>query len=201
MHGVHLACLWPGLAGLWYRGLGRSLLLAVICAWAACLLLLATWVWPEWLSRGLLRVMWFAAIVAWLFQVVVDHWQVSRWSLAVSDEDAEAFENAQREYLRGNWFDAEAILLQVVHRQPRDVEALLLLVSVLRQTHRWQAALRRLGELELLDAAARWTFEISREKQLIGREMAAKPAIAESQAEPALPAESADAPPASEEIQ
>lgn len=84
-----------------------------------------------------------------------------------------AFTQAQEEYLRGNWFAAEARLLAILHAESRDVEALLLLISVLRQTRRWQPALRRLKQMELLDGSHPWRHEIAREKGLIERAIAA----------------------------
>lgn len=84
-----------------------------------------------------------------------------------SPATSEVFIQAQQEYVRGNWFDAEALLLEIVHQHPRDAESLLLLVGVLRHTRRWQPALRRLEQLELLDNASPWRFEIQQERTLI----------------------------------
>ena len=63
----------------------------------------------------------------------------------------ELFLAAQREYLRGNWFEAEAELLELTQLAPDDVPAVLLLVGVLRHTHRYRPALRRLEQLQLLE--------------------------------------------------
>ncbi len=76
---------------------------------------------------------------------------------------------AQTQYLQGNWFEAEAILLDLTKSDPGDMAAGLLLVGVLRHTHRQAAALRHLEQLCLYDAAAAWRFEIEREKQLISQ--------------------------------
>lgn len=84
-----------------------------------------------------------------------------------------AFILAQTEYLKGNWFEAEAILLEILQDFPRDAEAMLLLVGVLRHTERWQPALRRLDQLEMLDTASPWRFEINRERKIIQTRMAA----------------------------
>ncbi len=93
--------------------------------------------------------------------------------LASSDaRSSQLLVEAQGDYLRGNWFEAEAKLLQVLHLHSRDAESLLLLAGVLRRTKRHPAALRRLGQLELLDSAAGWYFEIQREKKLIEQAMA-----------------------------
>ena len=85
---------------------------------------------------------------------------------------------AQVDYLAGNWFEAEAKLLQILHEYPRDAESQLLLVGVLRRTKRFRPALRRLATLETLDSGARWRHEIRQERALIERRMA------ESDAEP-----------------
>ncbi|MCA9134379.1 MAG: hypothetical protein KDA45_14520, partial [Planctomycetales bacterium] len=173
MSWVRTVCLWPGLPAAWYRGRGRGLLLSVVFAWCVSLLLLATFVWPAWLSLGQLRLLWVAAWGTWLVAAGRNYWQLQSLLQCSDSQAAQSLVEAQAEYLRGNWFDAEAILLEVLQRQPRDPEALLLLVGVLRHTKRWQPALRRLGQLELLESARPWLFEIGREKSLIHRAMAA----------------------------
>lgn len=171
MIGIRMSCLWPGLAGAWYRGLLGSLLAAVVCAWAACVLLLATWVWTEWFPIWIVRSAWVFGGIFWLGSAFWSHFRFASLFQATTPEQSAAFERAQVEYLRGNWFEAEALLLEIVHRQPRDAESLLLLVGVLRQTRRWQPALRRLKQLEMLETAARWGFEIRQEKKIIEREI------------------------------
>jgi hypothetical protein len=172
MFALRAVCLWPGLPAAWGLGLARGLLTAVVFSWFLCFLLLATFVWPDWIGSGLLRLLWMIASLTWLYAAVRNHMNITSL-LEVSDaECAQAFIDAQVEYLRGNWFEAEAILLEILHRHPRDAEATLLLVGVLRHTKRWSSALRRLEQLELIDGAAAWRFEIEREKGLIQRIMA-----------------------------
>ena len=79
---------------------------------------------------------------------------------------------AQTDYLAGNWFEAEAKLLQILHDFPRDAESQLLLVGVLRRTRRFRPALRRLAHLETFDSASRWRYEILRERAIIERRIA-----------------------------
>jgi thioredoxin-like negative regulator of GroEL len=107
-------------------------------------------------------------LVFWLIETVRSHWQLGRLRtdagpLAGDDR----FAQAQHEYLRGNWFEAEALLHAILAQAPRDAEAQLLLAGVLRHSGRYAAAQRRLSQLELLDTSARWTFEILREKKLL----------------------------------
>ena len=172
MNGLRLACFWPGLAAAWYRGTLRSLCLAILCAWAICLLLLATFVWPEWMALGLVRFLWLAAILGGMANAVWSHWTLGQLLQPATNDSSQRFELAQTEYLKGNWLEAEAVLMEVIHSRPRDAEALLLLVSVLRHTKRWQPAVRRLNQLKLLETAAPWQFEIAQEERLIQQRMA-----------------------------
>ena len=176
MSAIRYASLWPGLPAAWYRGQARGLLLAVAFCWAMCLLLLVTFVWPAWISGWLVALMWAAGGVYWLFEVVRTQWRLDGLLENSSKNSTGEFIHAQREYLKGNWFEAEARLLEIVREHPHDVAAALMLVGVLRHTRRWRPALRRLEQLTLLDAAAGWQFEIYREQQLIERELAAEAA-------------------------
>ena len=165
-------CLWPGLPAAWLLGVSRSLLIALVYAWSICGLLLATFVWPDWIAVSLLRMLWLVAIATWISAAFRNCLRLPGM-LATSDaHSSQALVGAQQEYLRGNWFEAEASVLQVLQDHPRDAEAMLLLVGILRRTRRFQPALRRLGQLELLETAASWHFEIQREKGWIARAMA-----------------------------
>ncbi len=171
MAGIRITNCGPGLAGAWHRGLLPSLAVAVLAAWMASFLMLATFVWPEWIGVGWLRLGWLLGLVGWVSGLIHNAWSVAAWTESGAGEPSNSLETAQREYLRGNWFESEAILLDGLQRHPRDAEMLLLLAGVLRQTRRWQPALRRLQQLELLDSATSWRFEIAREKKLIAQKM------------------------------
>lgn len=163
----YLFCCWPGLAALWYRGMARGVLLAVLFCWLCSLLLLSTFVWPEWISVWAVRIGWLALVLTWMGSTAYSHWTLGRLLGVMDKSSQDAFTRAQEEYLRGNWFEAEAILLEMLQRFPRDAEALLLLVGVLRHTQRWQPALRRLDQLESLDSSSPWRFEMARERKYI----------------------------------
>lgn len=168
-------CLWPGLPAAWMLGLARGLAIALVYAWCMCGLLLATFVWPDWVAVGLLRLLWLVAIATWCILTVRNCMYLPRLLATCDAHSSQAFISAQHEYLRGNWFEAEASLLKVLHHHPRDAEALLLLAGILRRTQRFQPALRRLKQLESLQSAAPWHFEIQREKVWIARAMAQQP--------------------------
>ncbi len=169
---LRAVCLWPGLPAAWLLGVSRSLLIALVYSWSICGLLLATFVWPDWIAVSMLRMLWLAAIATWIGAAFRNCLRLPGMLATCDTVSAQALVDAQQEYLRGNWFEAEASLLEVLHQHPRDAEAMLLLAGILRRTGRFQPALRRLGQLELLETAASWHFEIQREKEWISRAMA-----------------------------
>jgi predicted Zn-dependent protease len=77
------------------------------------------------------------------------------------------FIQAQREYLGGHWEEAETLLRRRIENTPRDVEARLLLVTMLRHTRRLDLARNQLHEMMRFDEALEWEFEVDREQQLI----------------------------------
>jgi hypothetical protein len=165
-----LSCFWPGLAWAWWHGSARGLLAAIGFGWTLTLLLLATFVWPGWFAPRWVGLLWLSLLVYWLVEIVRGQWtwtQLRRHGLPQPNDDR--FTAAQREYLRGNWFEAESLLQEILHDAPRDAEAQLLLAGVLRHCRRWNAAARRLDFLEALDTASIWRFEIARERQHLQR--------------------------------
>ncbi len=126
----------------------------------------------------LVRVLWLTAFIAWVVETARSQWNfASLIQTSKPLEPNDIFMQAQTDYLQGNYFDAEQKLLQVLSEFPRDAECQLLLVSVLRHTQRYQAALRRLAILESWDSAARWRYEIAEERKLIERKLVAIPAV------------------------
>jgi predicted Zn-dependent protease len=75
------------------------------------------------------------------------------------------FAEAQAEYLKGNWYDAEKTIQQLIAVRPRDVEAHLLLAAIMRHAHRRDDAVSTLDKLEQFDGASRWCWEINDERQ------------------------------------
>ncbi len=141
--------------------------------------MLATWVWDAWWPVGAVRFSWGGLGVLASAHAI---WMVAKAGFEAPAEDGGELSEAQDEYLRGNWFEAEALALRVLERDPNDIAAGLLLVGVLRATQRYDAALTRLHQLELLDAAAAWWFEIGRERQRIEQAREAGASRGESEA-------------------
>jgi predicted Zn-dependent protease len=107
-------------------------------------------------------------------------WVVACWrawrnlpNLVDSRPDAHSetlFTQAQAEYLKGNWYDAEKQVEQLLARRPRDVEGLLLLATLQRHTQRTAAAADTLDKLERLDGAEGWNLEIYHERMQLKRQ-------------------------------
>lgn len=175
---------WPGLPALWQRGMARGLLVSVLFSWSICVLLLATFVWTEWLAGWFLITAWTALGGYWCIEFIRSQWvaAVGVGAGSIARDDATLIA-AQHDYLQGNWFDAEAKLLPSVEKDPDDIPASLLLIGVLRHTQRYRAALRRLEQLCLLDAAHAWSFEIHREKQLLEKALKNEELVADDQDE------------------
>jgi hypothetical protein len=182
-----LTCLWPGLAPLWWRGQWPGLVEALAFAAGLNLLLVATLVWPEWFQRPWASAGWFVLSGVWL----VACWRNWRKLPTLVDDRIDAatqglFTQAQIEYLKGNWYDAEKLLKQLLQHRPRDIEGLLLQATLLRHTRRLDEAAIMLDKLERLNGSGRWVLEIAQERQRIEKlavEVASSHGAAEVEAE------------------
>ncbi len=155
--------LWPGLSRLWQRGDLTALGMAIAFAVLLNLVLLASFVrsdgaWKSWCGYG-----WAALVAFWALGV----WHAARHHASSGDfhghNQQDLFIQAQAEYLRGHWVEAQALLEQLIGRNPEDIEAQLLLSSVYRRSRRIELSRRQLRRLCTFEEAARWRFEIERE--------------------------------------
>jgi hypothetical protein len=162
--------LWPGLPLLW-RGVWSGLALAIGSAALAGALVLATFVWVELLSPPFLRYAWMTAGALWTGSAIATL-ALGRWAGRHASSAEAMFRQAMHEYLKGNWFETERILRQLLIACPRDVEARLLLATLLRRTTRSAEALEELVQLELLRGASKWSAEVAAEKQWIASQAA-----------------------------
>jgi hypothetical protein len=126
------------------------------------LVLLATYGWTEWIGAGVRVAAWLAVGGWWVAAVVVSvrqrqtaRHEASQWR--------DLFPEAQREYLKGNWYQAELLLVQMLHQEPRDIDARLMLSTLLRHTDRKVEAIEQLRRLEKTEGCQKWHLEIQRE--------------------------------------
>ena len=159
-------CLWPGLPQLWLTGACSGLALAVGFAALLDLLLLTSLLWTEWVEPAFRVAGWTAVAVLWGVSVMTG-WRWSREQPARrrTSRGEDLFPRALGEYLKGNWYEAETACKNMLRRLPGDVQARLLLATLLRRTARWAEARQQLEALKRLEAAATWEFEIADEEQ------------------------------------
>ena len=164
------AYLWPGLPQLWRRGTWSALAAAVAFAALVNGTVLVSFLWTElvppvarnlaWLALG---VIWIGAgAFSWLWEC-----QPGTSPEATSGRHPDAFAEALDHYLKGNWFEAESVLAGLLHRNPRDIEAGLLMASLLRHTGRLDEAAAQLDRIERFEGNQQWGLEIRRERQYL----------------------------------
>ena len=172
--GPLLLCGWPGLTGLWYRGQMSSLLVAIGFSILLNLALVTSFLWPWSLGETFPAVAWPTIFLVWATSAwIAYHRLTDVMSVPTSEKVADPerpdtlFIQAQREYLGGHWEEAESLLRMRIEKAPRDVEARLLLVTLLRHTRRLDQARLQLSDMTRYDEALEWEFEVDRERQLI----------------------------------
>ena len=79
------------------------------------------------------------------------------------------FGQAVAYYLKGDWVESERTLVQLLRRNPRDVDAGLMLATLWRRAGRLDESARHLQRLRGMEESARWRMEIHRETELIAR--------------------------------
>jgi thioredoxin-like negative regulator of GroEL len=70
-------------------------------------------------------------------------------------------------YLQGNWFQAERVLSLRLRQNAGDLDARLMLATLLRRTGRNEEAEKQVDLLERCDEAWKWGPEIYRERRLL----------------------------------
>ena len=180
-----LAAFWPGFSGLWHGGTPTSLALALLFALSVNSAILCSFVWTEFASTEVHVLLWIGAGLCFVLAATYS-FMSSRGQASLRETARDLFLRAQREYLGGEWSEAETLLSQIVKRQPCDVEARLFLATIYRHTNRQDEARRQLRHLSKLTRSADWSMEIAREwQQLSSRAQAEENEIGVESAEQA----------------
>lgn len=166
-----LLCLWPGLRGLWRHGRLSGLVVALLFAAILQTAVLTSLIWPDLIGAAARAVVCFSVVLFWLVFAVPELAQSAVFRrLSVESVDREhLFQSAQREYLKGNWFQAETLFERLIRLDAQDVEARFYLATMNRHIDRIDEAQRKLEELESVPAARRWQWEMRQERQLLVR--------------------------------
>jgi hypothetical protein len=88
-------------------------------------------------------------------------------TLESADEAGDGFAEATRHYLEGNYLQAEQILEGLLSHEQRDVDARLMLATLMRHIGRADEATKQLDLLATLDGAEKWELEIRHERELL----------------------------------
>ncbi len=160
--------LWPGLPQLAGRGSWAALAVAIGAAALLCVALLGTFVWTELLTANLRILYWLLLLALWTGSAGLFAWMDYRRSMRPEPEGSkDLFRQSLDHYLQGNWLDAQQALGRLLRGNRRDVEARLLLATLLRHTGRPVEAARQLDVLAGLDEARKWDLEIRHERELL----------------------------------
>jgi predicted Zn-dependent protease len=187
------AYLWPGLPQLWRRGSWSALALAVGAAGLVNLALAASLLWTELLAPRVRTGAWLVVAAVWAGSALISRLAESRrTALRGRARGGDAFAEATEQYLRGHWFEAECAIREMLRRDPRDLEAGLMLATLLRHTGRLGEAAEQLGRLQRLDGWEHWAMEIGRERACLAAADGEQAAAAEKPGEEAQSAGAAD---------
>jgi hypothetical protein len=161
--------IWPGLPQIWSLGSWSGLAQAVGFALMVNLAVLGSFYWVELLPSGLLTLVWLAIGVFWLGSALFSSIPSAFSSPPKPDCESEidSFGEATEHYLRGNWYEAQRALGNLLRRNPRDIEAGLMWATVLRHAGRIHETHEQLARLECFEGHQKWGMEIRRERELL----------------------------------
>jgi hypothetical protein len=173
---LELLDLWPGLVRLW-RGLKSGLLIAVVFSVLLNATLFAWLAWPAMLPPGIKGLLLAISLGGWIGGWIDARRFRRRVQLAQHrDPQLDLFLSARREYLRSNWRQAEQLLTRLLLASPEDIEARLMLATLLRHEHRLDEAKEQLRRLQRWSRAATWNLEIRHEWERLSKlECSAEP--------------------------
>ncbi len=161
------AYLWPGLPQLRVRGDGSALALAVGTACLLNLALLSTFVWTELLAADLRTGLWVAVGGSWGVAAALSALAARRNGPRQERSSGDEFTEALGYYLKGDWLGAQRTLAGLLRHNADDVEARLMLATLLRHTDRVPEAHEQLDRLSRTEGAESWKLEIRRERELL----------------------------------
>jgi uncharacterized protein HemY len=160
--------LWPGLPQLWLGGEWVGLAKAVGAAVVLNGVLLCSLGWGELVSSAVRNILWLAVGLFWTASAATAYVQMRRRADRKRITPAkDTFEQALDLYLKGDYFQAECLLVEMLGRNERDHDARLLLATLYRHNKRYDEAAKHLDTLARFEGAEKWALEIERERQLI----------------------------------
>ncbi len=159
---------WPGLPHIWFSGSWSALGVAVIAAVLLSAVMVGSFGWTELITPGMRNTLWASLAVVWCIAAIVS--AVKLRHEAAKDETGESenpFGQAVDLYLKGDYYQVERVLSKLLKENARDLDARLMLATILRHTGRFDEASKQLDQLICFDGAERWELEIQRERELL----------------------------------
>lgn len=176
---------WPGLPQLWARGSWYALGMAAVAAGFLNLALLSSFVWSELLARDLRSALWVLLGVAWIAAATFSAgWPRRLTNGGQAGPCGGTFAEAVEHYLRGDYFQAERVLGGLLRKNVRDLDARLMLATLMRHSGRFDEAAAELDSLVRFEGAAKWELEIRRERELLTEAKAKDETAVEQDASP-----------------
>lgn len=164
-----LPTLFPGVRGLLRYGRWSFLAIALAFLFVLDLWLLFNFYWTDLLTSSGRYYSLGTVLLAWYFLgQVANYCEKQHENRKNADAKKNFFADAITQYLQGNWFEAECFLNEILKRNPRDAEALLMLATLFRHTNRVAEGKQILLDLKKLDESRKWFFEIENELLLMG---------------------------------
>jgi len=164
--------LWPGLPHVWKRGSWSGLLVAIGFTLLLNLALVSSLVWTELELPGVASrsYLWTVVTVIWIGSAGFSLGR-NRRQAAVDETstDADPFGQVLDQYLQQNWYEAERSLNHLLRRHPRDLDARLMLASVLRRAGRLDEAAGQLDRMSRMEGSRKWEHEIVHERQRLAQ--------------------------------
>jgi hypothetical protein len=172
------ACLWPGLPQLWLGGQWAGFAKSLAAAAVANAVLASCFGWGELVNSATRNILLSAVGVCWIATALAGYRQIRRSADRKPHTPAkDTFAQALDLYLKGDYFQAECLLVEILGREERDADARLLLATLYRHNKRYDEAMRQLDSLDRFEDAEKWAMEIEQERMLI--EEAKKSAVEE----------------------
>ncbi|MBB3209959.1 hypothetical protein FHS27_005804 [Rhodopirellula rubra] len=163
------------MAELWWRGRFSALPAAIAFAAVVNALLIAKFIYSDWLSGGLVLLACWVVAAAWGVLTIraIRELPLLLTPLQASEEP-DRFPEAQIAFLRGDYPEAEKLLGENLAIEPRDPPALLLLSAIYRHTGRLHASKLLLTEIRKLEVADSWGLEFAAEQARLERDIEAR---------------------------
>ncbi|MBA4017395.1 MAG: hypothetical protein C0483_09500 [Pirellula sp.] len=158
---------WPGVPQLWRGGEWAGFAWAAAFALALNLQVLVAFLYTDLLPAIGIWTGWLAIGGFWIAGLVVGRRWTKRQTRTADAYQAEQslYSDAFHDYLQMNWVAAEAKCAELIRMRRQDVDARLLLATVLRHAGRSAEAKAQLDALVKLEGAEKWGLEIALERR------------------------------------